>query len=105
MHAQPPLFIIHKRERLSPDEGVPPSSLPMAALLLAYCVSIQVRPLVAYFIIHNRIYVSPDVYTLISNRLVRIPTAAEPDGQIDIDSSHYLVDIAACTPNLLKCPM
>ncbi|KIP11465.1 hypothetical protein PHLGIDRAFT_114593 [Phlebiopsis gigantea 11061_1 CR5-6] len=49
VHAQPPLFIIHKRERLSPDE---------------------VRPLVAYFIIHNRIYISPDVYTLISNRLL-----------------------------------
>lgn len=30
----------------------------------------QVRPLVAYFIMNNRIYQSPDVYTLVSNRLV-----------------------------------
>ncbi|KAI9572710.1 MED6-domain-containing protein [Boletus coccyginus] len=49
-HASPPsLFIIHKRERLSPD---------------------QVRPLAAYFIINSRIYQSPDVYTLLSNRLL-----------------------------------
>ncbi|KAF8446206.1 MED6 mediator sub complex component-domain-containing protein [Boletus edulis BED1] len=49
-HASPPsLFIVHKRERLSPD---------------------QVRPLAAYFIINNRIYQSPDVYTLLSNRLL-----------------------------------
>ncbi|KIK99765.1 hypothetical protein PAXRUDRAFT_822377 [Paxillus rubicundulus Ve08.2h10] len=49
-HAQPPaLFIIHKRERLSPDE---------------------VRPLAAYFIIKSRIYQSPDLYTLLSNRLL-----------------------------------
>ncbi|KAN0100853.1 MED6 mediator subfamily complex component domain containing protein [Tylopilus felleus] len=45
----PSLFIIHKRERFSPD---------------------QVRPLAAYFIINNRIYQSPDVYTLLSNRLL-----------------------------------
>ncbi|KAI0936015.1 hypothetical protein AcW1_000363 [Taiwanofungus camphoratus] len=50
VHSQPPsLFIIHKRERLSPEE---------------------VRPLAAYFIMNNRIYQSPDVYTLISNRLL-----------------------------------
>jgi len=50
VHSQPPgLFIIHKRERLSPDE---------------------VRPLVAYFIMNNRIYQSPDVYNLVSNRLL-----------------------------------
>ncbi|KAI6133288.1 MED6-domain-containing protein [Pisolithus croceorrhizus] len=50
VHAHPPsLFIIHKRERLSPHE---------------------VRPLAAYFVINNRIYQSPDVYTLLSNRLV-----------------------------------
>lgn len=29
-----------------------------------------VRPLTAYFIIHNRIYQSPDVYSVLSNRLV-----------------------------------
>ncbi|KAI0094548.1 MED6 mediator sub complex component-domain-containing protein [Irpex rosettiformis] len=50
VHAQPPsFFVIHRRERLSPDE---------------------VRPLVAYFIMNNRIYQSPDVYTLVSNRLL-----------------------------------
>ncbi|KAI0343976.1 MED6-domain-containing protein [Trametopsis cervina] len=50
VHSQPPsLFIIHKRERISPDE---------------------VRPLVAYFVMNNRIYQSPDVYTLVSNRLL-----------------------------------
>ncbi|KAI0001890.1 MED6 mediator sub complex component-domain-containing protein [Russula vinacea] len=50
VHAQPPsLFIIHKRERLSPEE---------------------VRPLQAYFIINNRIYQSPDMYTVLSNRLL-----------------------------------
>ncbi|KAJ7293222.1 MED6-domain-containing protein [Mycena rebaudengoi] len=50
VHAQPPsMFIIHKRERLSPD---------------------QVRPMSAYFIMNNRIYQSPDVYTVLSNRLL-----------------------------------
>ncbi|KAI0257422.1 catalase-like domain-containing protein [Lactifluus subvellereus] len=46
VHAQPPsLFIIHKRERISPEET---------------------RALQAYFIINNRIYQSPDMYTLTS---------------------------------------
>ncbi|KAG1829234.1 MED6-domain-containing protein [Suillus subalutaceus] len=50
VHAQPPsLFIIHKRERSSPEE---------------------VRPLAAYFIMNNRIYRSPDVYGVLSNRLL-----------------------------------
>ncbi|KAG9223095.1 hypothetical protein CCMSSC00406_0000216 [Pleurotus cornucopiae] len=50
VHAEPPsLFIIHKRERLSPDE---------------------VRPLAAYFIANNRIYQAPDIYTVLSNRLL-----------------------------------
>ncbi|KAI5124420.1 hypothetical protein M0805_008304 [Coniferiporia weirii] len=50
VHAQPPsLFIIHKRERLSPEE---------------------VRPLAAYFVMNNRIYQSPDLYTVLSNRLL-----------------------------------
>ena len=31
------------------------------------------RPLQAYFIINNRIYQSPDMYTVLSNRLARIP--------------------------------
>jgi len=50
VHAQPPsLFIIHKRERLSSE---------------------QVHPLEAYFIMNNRIYRSPDVYDVLSNRLL-----------------------------------
>ncbi|KAF5377514.1 hypothetical protein D9615_005133 [Tricholomella constricta] len=50
VHSQPPsMFIIQKRERLSPQE---------------------VRPLAAYFIMNNRIYQSPDVYTILSNRLL-----------------------------------
>ncbi|KAG6817606.1 hypothetical protein H0H87_006234 [Tephrocybe sp. NHM501043] len=50
VHAEPPsIFIIQKRERLSPDE---------------------VRPMAAYFIMNNRIYQSPDVYTILSNRLL-----------------------------------
>ncbi|KAF8078296.1 MED6-domain-containing protein [Lyophyllum atratum] len=50
VHAQPPsMFIIQKRERLSPDE---------------------VKPMAAYFIANNRIYQSPDVYTILSNRLL-----------------------------------
>ncbi|EEB92403.1 hypothetical protein MPER_09092 [Moniliophthora perniciosa FA553] len=50
VHSQPPsLFIIHKRERLSPEE---------------------VKPLAAYFIMNNRIYQAPDVYTVLSNRLL-----------------------------------
>lgn len=31
---------------------------------------LQVRPLEAYFIMNTRIYQSPDIYTLVSNRLV-----------------------------------
>ncbi|KAJ3822269.1 MED6-domain-containing protein [Lentinula raphanica] len=50
VHAQPPsFFIIHKRERLSPEE---------------------VKPLAVFFIINNRIYQSPDLYTVLSNRLL-----------------------------------
>ncbi|TFK57506.1 MED6-domain-containing protein [Heliocybe sulcata] len=57
VHAQPPsLFIIHKRERLSPE---------------------QVRPLAAYFVISNRIYQSPDVYNVLSNRLLTTVNALQ----------------------------
>ncbi|TFK41313.1 MED6-domain-containing protein [Crucibulum laeve] len=50
VHAQPPsFFIIQKRERVSPDE---------------------VKPMAAYFIMNNRIYQSPDVYNVLSNRLL-----------------------------------
>ncbi|KDQ54786.1 hypothetical protein JAAARDRAFT_37889 [Jaapia argillacea MUCL 33604] len=57
VHAQPPtFFIIHKRERISPD---------------------NVRPLAAYFIMHNRIYQSPDVYTVLSNRLLTAVNALQ----------------------------
>ncbi|KAF9568539.1 MED6-domain-containing protein [Agrocybe pediades] len=50
VHVQAPtFFVIQKRERLSLEE---------------------VRPLAAYFIMNNRIYQSPDIYTVISNRLL-----------------------------------
>lgn len=71
-HASPPsLFIIHKRERLDPDQG-PSISVPSPLTS-----SPPVRPLAAYFIINNRIYQSPDVYTLLSNRLV-LPSILSP---------------------------
>ncbi|KAF7306612.1 MED6-domain-containing protein [Mycena indigotica] len=66
VHSEPPsLFIIHKRERLSPD---------------------QVRPLAAYFIMNNRIYQSPDVYTVLSNRL--LTSLCSLQSSLDILRSH-----------------
>ncbi|EAU93412.2 hypothetical protein CC1G_04391 [Coprinopsis cinerea okayama7 len=57
VHAQPPaFFIIHKRERISPDE---------------------VKPLAAYFINNNRIYQAPDLYSLLSNRLLTSVSALQ----------------------------
>ena len=61
------MFIIQKRERISPDEG------SYILLDLFYCtqlLGLAVRPLAVYFIMHNRIYQSPDLYTVLSNRLV-----------------------------------
>ncbi|PFH49191.1 hypothetical protein AMATHDRAFT_76297 [Amanita thiersii Skay4041] len=50
VHSQPPsFFIIQKRERLSPDDVI---------------------PLASYFIMNNRIYQAPDLYTVLSNRLL-----------------------------------
>ena len=76
MHAEPPsLFIIHKRERLSPEESKPQNTgmcFPNQSAFLPSCPSLA-RPLQAYFIINNRIYQSPDMYTVLSNRLARIP--------------------------------
>lgn len=40
--------------------------------------SLTVRPLAAYFIMNNRIYQSPDLYSILSNRLVRAPTPIAP---------------------------
>ncbi|KDR84834.1 hypothetical protein GALMADRAFT_217909 [Galerina marginata CBS 339.88] len=66
VHAQPPsFFVIQKRERLSPDE---------------------VRPLAAYFVMNNRIYQSPDVYTVLSNRLLTSVSALQ--SSIDILRKH-----------------
>ncbi|KAF9471061.1 MED6-domain-containing protein [Pholiota conissans] len=66
VHAQPPaFFVIQKRERLSPDE---------------------VRPLAAYFIMNNRIYQSPDVYTVLSNRLLTSLSALQ--SSLDILRKH-----------------
>ncbi|CAE6482290.1 unnamed protein product [Rhizoctonia solani] len=50
VHAEPPtLFIIHKRERLSPTET---------------------RPIEAYYVYKNTIHKAFDLYSLVSNRLV-----------------------------------
>jgi len=66
VHAQPPsFFVIQKRERLSPDE---------------------VRPLAAYFIMNNRIYQAPDVYTVLSNRLLTSVSALQ--SSLDILRTH-----------------
>ncbi|KAF9459424.1 MED6 mediator sub complex component-domain-containing protein [Collybia nuda] len=66
VHAQPPtMFIIQKRERLSPDE---------------------VRPLAAYFIMNNRIYQSPDIYTVLSNRL--LTSLSSLQSSLDILRTH-----------------
>ncbi|KAG8890087.1 Mediator of RNA polymerase II transcription subunit 6 [Tulasnella sp. 332] len=49
VHAMPPdTFVIQKRERLSPHD---------------------VRPLAAFFVLYNRIYAAPDIYSVISGRL------------------------------------
>lgn len=70
VHAQPPsLFIIHKRERLSPEEGM----IPCRWVSLSQCQVLPiVRPLAAYFIMNSRIYQSPDLYSILSNRLVSV---------------------------------
>ncbi|KAJ2928899.1 hypothetical protein H1R20_g8202, partial [Candolleomyces eurysporus] len=48
--AQPPTyFIIQKRDRISPDEA---------------------KPLAAYYCVQNRIYQAPDLYSLLSNRIL-----------------------------------
>lgn len=50
VHAEPPtLFVIHKRERLSPTE---------------------VRPIEAYYVYKNTIHKAFDLYSLVSNRLL-----------------------------------
>ncbi|KAH6917572.1 MED6-domain-containing protein [Coprinopsis sp. MPI-PUGE-AT-0042] len=57
VHAQAPtFFIIHKRERTSPE---------------------HTNPLAAYFIMNNRIYQSPDLYSLLSNRLLTSVSALQ----------------------------
>ncbi|PVG02284.1 MED6-domain-containing protein [Serendipita vermifera] len=48
VHAQPPLFVIQQRDRLSPTE---------------------VRPTAVYFILNNVLYSAPDLYTLLSTKL------------------------------------
>lgn len=48
--ADPPdMFVIEKRDRTSPTE---------------------VRPIAAYYVLHNSIYQAPDLYSVISNRLL-----------------------------------
>ena len=67
VHARPPVFfIIQKRERLSPDE----SALPLDFSMFSSLFELVARPLAVYFIMNSRIYQSPDLYTVVSNRLV-----------------------------------
>ena len=68
VHARPPVFfIIQKRERLSPDE----SALPLPDFsMFSFLFELVARPLAVYFIMNSRIYQSPDLYTVVSNRLV-----------------------------------
>ncbi|TFK23092.1 MED6-domain-containing protein [Coprinopsis marcescibilis] len=62
VHAEPPsFFIIHKRERLSPDE---------------------VKPVAVYFIIDNQIFQAPDLYSLLSNHL--LTTVSTLQSSLDI---------------------
>ena len=97
VHAQPPsLFIIHKRERLSPEEGeleLTPKYHPNLSMEL-------VRPLEAYFIMNNRIYRSPDVYDVLSNRLVH-PHTHIP-GHIDLFSFSLLL-YTLCSLRWIYC--
>ena len=70
VHSEPPsLFIVQKRERLSPEEG-----LWYECSYLCPQLILVVRPLSVYFIANNRIYQAPDIYTVLSNRLVRYIT-------------------------------
>ena len=71
VHVQPPgFFIIQKRERLSPDESVFAFTV-ISDKCFHSCFKITARPLAVYFIMNSRIYQSPDLYTVVSNRLVR----------------------------------
>ncbi|PPQ69619.1 hypothetical protein CVT25_013702 [Psilocybe cyanescens] len=89
VHAEAPtFFIIQKRERLSPDE---------------------VRPLAAYFIMNNRIYQSPDIYTVLSNRLLTSLSALQ--SSLDILRKHrpdytprtgFVWPISATDPSALE---
>lgn len=62
------MFIIQKRDRLSPEQGLQ-VMLPCLQPLDSFVYN-PVRPMAAYFVMNNRIYQSPDVYTVLSNRLV-----------------------------------
>ena len=57
---------VFPQKRVSVQEESFPSRLT--------CVALTARPLQAYFIINNRIYQSPDMYTVLSNRLARRPS-------------------------------
>ncbi|CCA77932.1 hypothetical protein PIIN_00646 [Serendipita indica DSM 11827] len=61
VHAQPPLFVIQQRHRLSPTE---------------------VRPTAVYFILNNVLYSGPDLYTLLSTKLTNALNMIQ--GSLDI---------------------
>ena len=70
VRSEPPsLFIIHKQERLSEEEGES-QSICLERLIYDYRL---VKPLQVYFIINGNVYQAPDVHTVLSNRLVRTP--------------------------------
>ena len=58
---------------------------------------LSVRPLAAYFIMGGRIYQSPDVYTLLSNRLVReLPRTVDSRSLLS-----HAADLPAISANLI----
>lgn len=90
VHAQPPLFVIQRRDRLSPTE---------------------VRPTAVYFILNNVLYSGPDLYTLLATKLTNslnmiqssldILRAARPDYTPRIGHVWPIVDVPSASSKLL----
>lgn len=68
VHAKPPLFVIQQRDRLSPTEGTINHLYYIKAILIPWFAI--VRPTAVYFVLNNVMYAAPDLYTLISAKLV-----------------------------------
>lgn len=67
-------FIIHKRERTSPEHSAYYGSLIQLGRTQ---LAILATPLAVYFIENSRVFQAPDVYTLVSMRLVN-PSITSP---------------------------